>query len=344
MSKNRLIVFSLITLCTATLAGCRGDSENCNDEADISKIQVEVSVTRLEDEIFQCKTKEDVRRLLDKYPDFADRFYFRKKLKSDTTAINAVYDMVKAQGWDSVYTDVKKRFGDFAQIKSEFEEAFKHLKYYYPNFKIPKIYTTISGLGYFSAGNIHVSSDVIIVGLDFYYGKGSRYRPDIKGAPDYVWRRYHPQAIVPTCLEFISNQYNKIDNLDKTVLNEMIAYGKAFQFVRQMMPCLADTVLLGYSSEEIGNLQAPDNKEYVWNHFIEKKILFSTDTKQVKAYVEDRPFIAEINKKCPGRIGQWLGWRIIKKYKQKHPDVKFQDLMANQDAKAIFQASGYKGE
>ena len=61
-----------------------------------------------------------------------------------------------------------------------------------------------------------------------------------------------------------------------------------------------------------------------------------------KHYVEERPSIPEIGNKCPGRIGQWLGWKIVKAYMKNNPDVSLADLMAEKDAKKIFDHSRFK--
>jgi hypothetical protein len=49
-----------------------------------------------------------------------------------------------------------------------------------------------------------------------------------------------------------------------------------------------------------------------------------------------------VGEKCPGRIGQWVGWRIINKYADSHPDIKLPELMLLDDAQKIFRESRYK--
>ncbi len=37
---------------------------------------------------------------------------------------------------------------------------------------------------------------------------------------------------------------NKTDPADKTVLADMVAYGKSFYFAKRMLPCVADSVFV----------------------------------------------------------------------------------------------------
>ena len=44
----------------------------------------------------------------------------------------------------------------------------------------------------------------------------------------------------------------------------------------------------------------------------------------------------------PGRIGNWVGWKIVKKYMNKHSNVSLHELMSEKNAQQILSKSGYK--
>jgi uncharacterized protein YjaZ len=60
------------------------------------------------------------------------------------------------------------------------------------------------------------------------------------------------------------------------------------------------------------------------------------------SYLNDGPFTAEISQEAPGRIGIWVGWRIVDSYMRHHPEVSIQQLMAESDAQKILEYSYYK--
>ena len=130
--------------------------------------------------------------------------------------------------------------------------------------------------------------------------------------------------------------------LDKSLLAEMIYYGKSYEFVKTMMPCTNDTIVLGYDKQEV--IDCDIYESVIWANFVQNNLLFKTDHFTVNKFVGEGPKTYEIGDKCPGRIGRWVGWRIIQKYRKENEAVKIQDLMKNNDAKKIFEASKYKPE
>jgi hypothetical protein len=269
-----------------------------------------------------------------------------RQQKYDSVVVDAIFRMINTpEIKGKVLAQCAEQFKDFSAIQNQFTEAFRHIKYYYGDFKIPIIYTTITGLGSFLGNDLLISEDAIVISLDFFLKKNKdAFRPPVELMPDYIWQRYHREAIVPNCVKYISNRYNQTEFNDKTVLAEMIYHGKAYQFTKTMLPCAPDSLLIGYTRAELANIQDEANRNFIWNHIIEKKVLFSNNHFVKQTYLEERPFVAEINRSCPGRIGQWLGWRIVQKYLQKNPDFALQSLMRKANAPEIFNASGYQGD
>ena len=56
----------------------------------------------------------------------------------------------------------------------------------------------------------------------------------------------------------------------------------------------------------------------------------------------ERPNVPEIDKTCPGRVGQWVGLQIIRKYVAEHPDVSLSRIMAEKNAQRLLNDSHYR--
>ena len=80
----------------------------------------------------------------------------------------------------------------------------------------------------------------------------------------------------------------------------------------------------------------------MWEHFIEHELLYNSDPLTKNKYIKDRPFVSEIGPRCPGNVGRWLGWEIIKKYMNKHKKVSLPDLMNNENTQNLFAESKYR--
>ena len=62
----------------------------------------------------------------------------------------------------------------------------------------------------------------------------------------------------------------------------------------------------------------------------------------INSYLNDGPFTAEISQESPGRLGLWVGWRIVDSYMTNNKDVTLIELMGESDAQKILEQSYYK--
>ncbi len=329
------LVYIFLVFCV--LFSCTPDGRRAPD---VSGISVNVPVVRLEDEMMACKSEADVRAFLARHPGFRQSFLGADSVGTDAL-VGQVYQLVTNAAIRNLYNETRAAFGDFADVKADFADAFRHVKYYYPDFKIPKIQTTISGLGTLSKGqDLLVTDSLIVVSLDFYIGPKASFVPDV---PAYVQRRYRKEFIVPSVVLLLSQRYNRTPPADQSLLTEMVYYGKAFEFARDVQPDLPDSLAtVIFSGEQLRETEA--NREVVWAHFVKEKLLYETSHFKKIKYIGERPYTAEIGAKCPGAIGRWLGWEIVKKYRREHPDVSLPELMADARIQRIFEESRYKGK
>jgi hypothetical protein len=83
------------------------------------------------------------------------------------------------------------------------------------------------------------------------------------------------------------------------------------------------------------------NQDVIWAHFVDEQLLYETSHFTKKKYMDERPKTLEIGNKCPGRIGEWLGWEIVNEYMQQQ-DLSLPQLMEISDARKVFMQSNYK--
>ncbi len=328
--KNHFILILL----TFGLA-CTPDNE-CIDAPSLEESEkVTITIERLEKELFDLKSVQEVEYFISSHPILADAFLGRQQYPSDSILAMELYKRIKNPYVDTLYNETIAYFGDFSALKLEFEEAFSHIKHYYPNFVAPEIKTMITGFG---SSEMYVGKDQIIIGLEYYLGKDAKYRPT--GIPQYILPRYDKNYIVPAVMLLYAKNFLKEDPRDQTMLADMIYYGKKFYFAKQMMPCTPDSLLVWYSGQELVDVE--ENKDIIWHHFLNNELLYNTNHFEKQKYMDERPKVAEIGEKCPGRIGSWVGWDITKAYMKNNPTVTLQELMANPDAKDILTKSKYK--
>jgi hypothetical protein len=227
---------------------------------------------------------------------------------------------------------VGKEFADISNIKQELEQAFAYLQSYYPDFKAPKVYTYVSGFGI----DLLVEEDILVIGLDYFLPSDHAFQPDL---PRYIASRYDRKHLVPMIVLALSSRYNDVDPADNSLLAEMLYYGKAYHFVKAILPCTEDQYIIGYSPEQIA--ASWDNEDLIWAHFVENELLFQTNPFEIRKYIGEAPATDAISPEAPGRLGRWIGWNIVEEYQTKQ-DLSLPELMAEADAKKMFKDSGYR--
>lgn len=325
-------IFMLMAIVSFLLFSCKNDG--C-DGPDVSDISIHLKVNRLDEALFSLDSKEEIQAFLDNYPVYAKNFIGIHNYPHDSVVVNELYRLVNDVHIDTLYQETQEAFNNLSELKKEFENAFRHIKYYYPDFTPPVLYTVFSGLGTIGR-DLYVSDSVIMVSLEFFLGENASYRPQTY---DYILKRYKPEFVVPTCIMLYSNKYNMTNMEDKTLLADMIFYGKSYYFTRKVMPCLPDSVLIGYSDAQESLVE--NNTRVIWSHFVDNELLYETSDFVKPRYVDERPNTIEISNQVPGRIGRWLGWKIVQEYAEKK-DIPLPELMKENDAQKIFRQSKYK--
>jgi hypothetical protein len=322
---NMRLYFLVLIVSLAGFSACNSDN--------VSDIPVTVEIDRFEQKLMAVKDKEELTKLLKENEVYVKSLY--RAFPEDTAFVSHIYGLVKHPETRKLYEQGQQVFGDLSELKAQFASAFKHIKHYYPEFKEPRIMTTFTGL----ENDMFVSDTLIIVALEAFIGPKALYRPD---QPDYILRRYSPEYLVPTIIRFLSNSYNKVSTSDQSFMADMIFFGKSLEFTKTMMPDTPDSLIVGYPEKVLQDTW--NAQDLIWAHLVEKNLLYTENVGVKEKYFGERPAVVEIGPECPGRVGQWLGWRIVKKYRTENTKSTFQELMANENALQIFNESKYRGQ
>lgn len=322
---NKILWF--LFLGTAIITGCDSDSNQSNGEADTA-----VKLVRLDEQIMTVKSPKELQDFF-VANDFYTRYLYRAT-PDDTSLVNHIFETIKHPETQLFYKEVLAQYGDFSNLKSDFAAAFSEIKNKFPAFTPPTIYTTFTGL----ENDIYVSDSTVIISIEAFAGKKAKYRPI---QPEYILRRYNMEYIIPSVIRLLSQTYVE-QSQSTSLLNDMLYFGKTFEFTKEVMPSTPDSLIIGYPDSSM--VATWHSQDLVWAYFIEKELLYEQKPIIKEKYLGERPTVSEIGPACPGRIGQWLGWRIIQKFRTENPDVSFQELMKLKDPQEILRKSKYRGE
>lgn len=333
---RKLFILFILFIITHLLVSCNNNENTCENRPEVNE-EISLEVNQLHHTLLDIESENELRSFINREPVIANYFLKRGNYPNDSIMANVLFQRFSSPHIDTLQQELDRVFDNSFALLEEFEKTFSMVKHYYPEMILPKIKLIATGLE--NGADLYVSDTLIIVGLDFYLGKGTKYRPI--GFPNYLLQKYSKEYIVPSVMLLygISSSFNASDAKDKTMLADMISYGKAYYFAKTMMPCTPDSTIIGYTSEEIEGSKR--NVTTIWAHFLDNELLYAQDNFLKQKYLGERPKTYDIGDKCPGRIGSWLGWEIVNQYADKK-EVSLRDLMKHKNAKKLFQEAKYR--
>ncbi|MBU3821217.1 gliding motility lipoprotein GldB [Flavobacteriaceae bacterium XHP0103] len=301
---------------------------NNNDkvEKEISNINTEITIERFDELFDEVATPADLKKLQTAYP-----FMFSEKY-SDTFWIEKVNDTLQKQLVD----EVAKQFQDMDATKQEIESLFNHLKYYFPNFSSPRVITVTSYVDY--RNKVIVTDSIALISLDTYLGSDHEF---YQGIQKYIAADMNKEQIVVDMADEYAKKFIYRKDI-KTFLDEMVYHGKLLYFKDAMVPFKTEAERIGYTQEQLDWAQA--NESYIWRYFVERELLYSTDSKLPGRFIIDAPFskfyLEEIDAQSPDKLGQYIGWQIVRAYMENN-DVPLMEMF-DANTEEIFNNSKFK--
>lgn len=293
-------------------------------ESEISKIDIDLNVERFDLDFAKAKS-DDLPKLKRDYP-----FLFSERIP-DSIWIDRINDSLQKE----LSGEVEKTYAKFDDVHDDIESLFQHLKYYDKTFKVPRVITVTSDVDY--RNKTIVTDTIVLISLDTYLGSDHHF---YEGIQRFLTLNMKRSQIVSDLAANYSEGYI-LQNKPKTLLDDMIYFGKQLYFKDKMIPFKSDAEKIGYSEEQLEWAEA--NESEIWRYFIERELLFSTDNSLAGRFIADAPFskfYLELDSESPGKLGQYIGWQIVRSY-MKNNDVPFMEML-QKDADEIFNNSKFK--
>ncbi|CCG54272.1 Gliding motility lipoprotein precursor GldB [Flavobacterium indicum GPTSA100-9 = DSM 17447] len=314
-------IFALFIL-SLTFVKCKND--DAKEQALDIKKSVDLDLERFDIKYAQA-TAETLPQLKKEYP-----FLFPSQFP-DTLWTNKIKDKYFIE----LNQEVKKQFPNTTQLEDDVEMLVSRIKHYFPEEKSPRVITLINEV--LLDKKALYTNDFIFISLDCYLGSK---HPFYDVFAEYQKQNLTKDQILP---DLVTNfGFRKVvPSQDKTLLGEMIYFGKIQYLKDLLLPTTADNVKIGYTTTQYKWCQ--ENEAQIWSYLIENKLLYDNNIKNYQRFIEEAPFTKfyeAIDKESPGRVGQWVGWQIVKSYMENNDTPV--DKLLKMEPLEIFNNSKYK--
>ncbi len=336
--KKQIYLFFLICV---LLVSCKR-----KDKIDVSGIDLNLKIERFDHDFdgfrgsnYQAKAAQLYKHYGIFYPDFIERVLNAGPIK-DTAYFANLRQVFAAKSYIDLKHEVDSVYPNLDKQEAELTDAFKHIKYFYPQKRLPHIYAYFSGFQAQSS----IGNNYFAIGLDLFLGSNSKFYPAlIEEFPHYISRRFTPDNMVPRVIESMTREdmFEEQADDDRTLLSRMIYNGKIMYFMDQILPDVPDSTKIGYTNQQLK--WCADNQANIWGYFLEDNLLYESDYQKIQKYLTEAPFtpgLGDHNNSAP-KLAVWTGWQIVKQYMDSNPKVSLQQLMTERDEQKILNQSKY---
>ena len=292
----------------------------------IKEINIDVKVNRFEKDFFNTN-KENISKLKLKYPYMVPK----NVVDVDSLWLSQKKDTLLME----ILEETNKVFSDFELQELEIELLFKHIKYYFPEFKHPDIVTITSGVAYREKVELH--DGLLFVFVDTYLGADHKFYEDL---PRYIAANLKKEQIVSDIANLYAKKFVN-NNKKRSFIDQMVYFGKLLYLKDLFMPFDTEESRISYSKEQLEWARA--NESEIWSYFVEKNLLFSTDTSLSNRFIAKAPFskfYLELDNESPGMIGRYIGWQIVRSFMKKN-NVSLREL-STISGQELFNKAKYK--
>ena len=177
----------------------------------------------------------------------------------------------------------------------------------------------------------------MLIALDNYLGPDHEFYSSFYG---YIKQNLDKNQLLPDLATAYAEQL--IHQSKRSIfLDELIYFGKQLYLKDVWIPFKENHEKIGYTIDQYQWAEA--NEFYIWQYFVEKELLYDTDKKLVSRFISPAPFSRfnlELDSESPGRVGQYIGWQIVKSYMKNNPTSL--SKMLQMDALEIFKNAKFK--
>lgn len=310
-------------------------SDNRKMSKEIRQVEIpEIIIHRYDQALFKAdrnNIKASLLSLSDEFSPFLDADL------EDPANIQQIEDFLNDTTISGIQASVSDKFSDLHVLRKDLRDAFRHIKFYFPAWEPPTVYTYVSGLYY----EVPVSYDgySLIIALDMYLGDDFEFYSKA-GFPQYKVKRMTADYLLADCVDEIVRELFLPATIPVNMLDKMISEGKALYLLDRFIPWVKDEYKIGYTKSDLKWCR--QNESNMWAYFIENELLFTSDPLIINRFVNDGPFTSPFHRESPSRTAVWVGWQIVRAYMDKVGYSDINNLLGQRDANAILQGSGYR--
>lgn len=298
-------------------------------DVDISKSKLKLSFVNLDSLIFYT-SKNNIPKVLASYATSSDGVLAYQLVHclgiggfKDSSSLNRI-ELFRSDSYiRRLEHKIFKSFAKKNDLQFQLIDGFKHLQIHLTEYPTPNHIFYINSL---YVSNVFCSKDEIGLGLERYLGPNEQVIKELPSQEFFQWmkdgmlKEYIPRDVLS---EWIAT--NIVKDVNGTFAQKMIRWGKIIYLTEAAFPKMDKNVLLRYTKKKYE--WAEHNESSVWKYLVDQNLLFSKNERDHANFLHEGPFTVGLPENSPDRLGQFLGWKIVRDFMQKNESISFNQLV-----------------
>lgn len=207
------------------------------------------------------------------------------------------------------------------QIKT-FEQALNYLNYHFPDIDLPKQIVLMNNM--FSG--VLLSDEQIFVGLERFLNHELDLIQSVPTDQLHNWQK-EDMDIAYLARDMILPwiQVHLFDQKDEHLAYHIVQAGKVLTVLQAVFPKRSEPYILRYSEEDME--WANQNEQQFWDYLVKEQKLFENDMRDKANFLNEAPYTVGLPDKGPDRLGQFLGFQMVKSYLKQNKGLSLPELL-----------------
>ena len=247
-----------------------------------------------------------------------------------------VFDFITDTRSKDLLDAVLEKYPNLHWLETALGESFARYNRAFDRDITPLIFTYISHLDY--DNRVIFMDSVLLIAIDIYIGADNQHLNAIM-LPMYMRLRLEDQFIAVDVMRAVAHyELERTPRRLQTLLDHMILHGKVAYFLEQTLPRTDMATRFGFTPEQMTWTRR--NEKTLWSYLVGEQLLFEQNLMRFRAFVQESPTV-QIFPGSPGRVGHYLGYRIVKRYME-NTGKTIPELFAETDSQMILRLSNYR--
>ena len=293
---------------------------------DITEMQVTINYINV-DEAFANATLAETEKMHHHFTDSLDPLYLFEiqqnlRVPQSDTLHKAIHRFYHAEYIHALEEAKSSLQPHLSSLEMRVTKAFRYLSVHFNKMPIPGQIIYMNKL--FS--NIHCSDSAASIGLESYIPQDHDVLNKIPKNQLYEWQRERmDKDFIPRDIAMNWIQVHLFKEIDKKLAEHIVQAGKILYALNAAFPEAEQEYVVRYSEDDL--TWALNHEQMVWDYLVKEQLLFKNNRRDKANFLNAGPKTVGLPEEAPDRLGQFLGYRMVKKYMHQNKALSLPELL-----------------